>query len=96
MTGLVNVGATGKYLKEANSSSKVTSVALCYEKQSSFDDLPMEVLSKLDFPDVLKTDEATHVVVGIKYGAKAVFSFQHKLKSTADKQIISVSLEAAI
>ena len=96
MAGLVNVGASGKYLKDANSSSKVTSVALCYEKQSSIDELPMEVLSSLDFPEVLKTVEATHVVVGITYGAKAVFNFQNKVKSSDDKQTISGSLEAAI
>ena len=73
--GLVSVGGSGKYLDDHRSSNNQARVSLKYCSTTIFEQLSMEQLSKFQHPKVFDYDIATHVVVGVKYGADAFFIF---------------------
>ena len=77
--------------------SNVARVALVYDTRTFTRDLKPDVFTTVDYPKVLETVRtATHVVVGIEYGASASFTFDRVVKNTEDKRKVTGSMKASI
>ncbi|XP_028397231.1 uncharacterized protein LOC114521042 [Dendronephthya gigantea] len=81
LSGLVNVEGAAKYLNDTKTSKHQCRVVLKYETTTELKQLTMEHLGKgkIQHREVLKTDMATDVVVGILYGAKAFMVFDKEV-----------------
>ncbi|XP_028408061.1 uncharacterized protein LOC114530661 [Dendronephthya gigantea] len=81
LSGLVNVEGAAKYLNDTKTSKNQCRVVLKYETTTELKQLTMEHLGtgKIQYREVFDTDEATDVVVGILYGAKAFMVFDKEV-----------------
>ncbi|XP_076134780.1 stonustoxin subunit beta-like [Alosa pseudoharengus] len=93
--GLVQGGASGKYLNKKTSSARQCSVTLKYHVTTEFKEL---VISELETPklEVLDKTDATHVVVGVLYGAHALMEFRDTASDASSKQEIRGNLDVMI
>lgn len=73
--GLVNVSGAAEYIDDRKSSQQQARVTLKYSSTSRFDELSMEQIKGIQYPDVLEDSDATHVVTGVIYGSDAFFVF---------------------
>ena len=96
LCGLVEIKGTGEFLQEKTDSRKTARVALYFEKLTRIERLPMEVIEKIQYPEVFDQADATHVVVGIEYGAKAIFDFQQTFDTEKAKLAAGGSIKAQI
>eukprot|EP00092_Neocalanus_flemingeri_P003730 GFUD01004010.1.p1 GENE.GFUD01004010.1~~GFUD01004010.1.p1 ORF type:complete len:2638 (-),score=679.59 GFUD01004010.1:412-8325(-) len=96
MCGIIKIEGAGKFLNENTESKKTSRVALYYEKQTKIERIPMEMITKLEYPEVFDQADATHVVVGVQYGAKAVFDFRKSFDTEKAKLEAGGSLKAQI
>ncbi|XP_066530961.1 stonustoxin subunit alpha-like [Hoplias malabaricus] len=94
-TGLIEAGGSAHYLKSNTSSTNQCSVTLRYHKSTEHKELR---ISDLDSPNAKKLEEtdATHVVVGVLYGADAIMEFQQTASDASDKQKIQGNLHVMI
>lgn len=67
--------AAAKYLNDHRSSERQSRVVLQYKSTTRFEELTMEQLGNIQYPEVLDNEDATHVVTGIKFGSDAFFVF---------------------
>jgi len=56
-------------------------MTLQYKSTTHFEQLTMDHLGNIQFPDVLNDQDATHIVTGITYGADAFFVFDRFIKA---------------
>ena len=94
--GLVEVQGSAKYLNDRVSSMQQSRVSLKYWSTSRFDQLTMEQLGKIEFPEVISKKIATHVVVGVLYGADAFFVFDQKVEKGKNKQEVSGNMRMVL
>ena len=94
--GLVKVGGSAMYLNENKASNNVARVTLRYSCTSFFEQLTMEQLGNIQYPQVLTKPEVTHVVTGIEYGADAFFVFETELQKTEERHEIQGKMEVQI
>ena len=94
--GLVKVGGSAKYVYSLKASSNVARMILRYSCTSYFEQLTMEQLGNIQYPEILEKQEATHVVTGIEYGADAFFVFETELQKREKKQEIQGKMEVQI
>ena len=78
--GLVKVSGSAKYLDDRKSSKQQSRVSLKYWSTSRFDQLTMDQLGHIQYPEVFSKKIATHVVVGVLFGADAFFVFDRKVE----------------
>ncbi|XP_066531649.1 neoverrucotoxin subunit alpha-like [Hoplias malabaricus] len=93
--GLINAGGSARYLKSNTSCTHQCSVSLHYHTSTEFKELR---ISDLHSPnaEILEETNATHVVVGVLYGADAIMEFQQTASETSDKQKIQRNLHVMI
>lgn len=96
--GLVNVGGSAKFLNDKKVSSNISRVSLKYRCTSTFKELTMKQLAtgKIIHPGIFDKHIATHVVVGIVYGAQAVFVFDREVEESEDKSKVEGELKAMV
>ncbi|XP_062387626.1 stonustoxin subunit beta-like [Sardina pilchardus] len=94
-SGLVELGGSAKYLKKKTSSARQCSVTLKYHVTTEFKELLISELGTPK-PEVLDTADATHVVVGVLYGAHALMEFKDTAGDASSKQEILGNLKAMI
>ncbi|XP_066530393.1 stonustoxin subunit beta-like [Hoplias malabaricus] len=94
-SGLINAGGSAHYLKSSTSSTHQCSVSLRYHKSTEYKEL---IISDLHSPNaqILEETDATHVVVGVLYGADAIMEFQQTASDASDKQKIKGNLHVMI
>ncbi|XP_066531645.1 verrucotoxin subunit beta-like [Hoplias malabaricus] len=92
---LIKAGGSAHYLKSNTSSTHQCSVTLRYHKSTEFKELR---ISELDSPNaqILEVTDATHVVVGVLYGADAIMEFQQTASNALDKKEIQGDLHVMI
>ena len=94
MAGLVKVSGTAGYLDDRVTKSSIARVSLIFDTRTFSRELKPEVFTKVDYPEVLKkVKSATHVVVGIEYGAAAVFVFDRVITSVETKRKVTGSMQ---
>ncbi|XP_046855992.1 verrucotoxin subunit beta-like [Xenia sp. Carnegie-2017] len=98
LTGLVNVEGSAKYLSDAKTSKRYSRVVLHYETTTEVKQLTMEHLGKdqTDYHNVFNTVDATDVVVGIVYGAKAFFVFENEVSEDESVKEVSGKMKVLV
>ncbi|XP_070688064.1 stonustoxin subunit beta-like [Pempheris klunzingeri] len=98
LSGLVEVEGSAKYLNDKKKFIHQSRVTLQYKATTAFKQLSLTHLETMDTQqmDVTETGLATHVVMGILYGANAFFVFDSEKLESTNIQSIQGSLEAVI
>ncbi|KAM9336971.1 stonustoxin subunit beta-like [Symphorus nematophorus] len=98
MSGLIEVGGSAKYLKDAKKFKNQSRVTFEYKATTTFKQLSMINLVTMDTQqkEVIEKGLATHVVTGIEYGANAVFVFDSEKLEASSVQDIQGKIEAVI
>lgn len=99
LAGLVDVKASGRYLKDTKSSSKTERLSLIYKRHTHLERLKPD-LCKRGTADLITGASdlggATHVITGIEYGNNVVFMFEDTVSSKSDQSKIEGNLAASI
>lgn len=93
--GLLEADGSAKYLSAKTSSTHQCSVTLNYHVTTKFEQLIISELQSPN-PEVFKMTDATHVVIGITYGADALMEFQETASDASSKQEIQGNLNVMI
>uniref|UniRef100_A0A8C4ZEG9 SNTX thioredoxin-like domain-containing protein n=1 Tax=Gadus morhua TaxID=8049 RepID=A0A8C4ZEG9_GADMO len=98
LCGLVEIEGSAKFLSNSKSSRNQARVTLKYYTTTKFQQLSMNHLGQgnMKYSDVLKSEQATHVVTGILYGALAFFVFDREVSKKEDRQDIEGNLKGLI
>ncbi len=96
--GLVDVGGSAAFLYEGQASATYERVTSYFSSVTHFEGLTMDHLDSknIAFPAVLSTDNATHVCVGIEYGARAVLIFEAEKAVEIDAKTAKGSLKVSV
>ncbi|XP_058630115.1 stonustoxin subunit beta-like isoform X2 [Onychostoma macrolepis] len=96
MSGLVEVGGSGKFLHDTKSSNQQSRVTMYYSETTRYEQLTMSQLGQITYPEVFDQKTATHVVTGILYGAQAVMVFDRTFSEEENKQKIEGELNVMV
>ena len=96
MGGLVQVSGSAKYLDDRKSSKHQSRVSLKYWSTSRFDQLTMEQLGNIQYPEVFSNKIVTHVVAAVLYGADAFFVFDQKVEESENIRNVQGKVEALV
>ncbi|XP_050957121.1 neoverrucotoxin subunit beta-like [Labeo rohita] len=94
--GLVEVGGSAKYLHDTKSLNHQSRITVYYSVTTRYEWLTMSHLRKITYPEVFDQKSATHVVMGVLYGAQAFMVFDRTLSEAEDKQRIEGELNAMV
>ena len=96
MGGLFKLEGSAKYLNEKKSSFKSVKGSMIYniKTKRQFLSLTNEKLKPLVSSPALEMKNATHIIVGIDWGANTVASFEYENNEHSDKKIIEGNLRA--
>ena len=97
--GLVSVSGSAKFLHDKTSSSRKSRVTLQYKCTSRFEQLTIDFPNKesmQDIKQVFSRKIATHIVMGVEYGADVFFVFDKEVRENEDFKEVHGSMEAAI
>ncbi|XP_053197826.1 neoverrucotoxin subunit beta-like [Scomber japonicus] len=92
MSGLIEVAGSSKYLNDQKKSNNQSRVTFQYKATTNFKQLSMSQVKNLktEQTEAVENGLATHVVIGILYGANAFFVFDsEKLDARCTKRIES-------
>ncbi|KAG0302724.1 hypothetical protein BGZ98_007282 [Dissophora globulifera] len=94
---IIDLNAQAKYLKSEKKSSTTVNVSLSYSVSTVLEKI--EILSKeisalIDLT-TLKNTDATHIVIGMQWGAHMLCSFEHRMKEGESKAEIEGELSSA-
>ncbi|XP_048067147.1 cytolytic toxin-alpha-like [Megalobrama amblycephala] len=96
MGGLVEVGGSGKFLRDTKSSNQQSRVTMYYSETTRYEQLTMSQLGKFTYPQVFDQKTATHVVTAVLYGAQAVMVFDRTFSAEENKQDIEGNLSVMV
>ncbi len=98
LAGLVSVGGSASFLYEGLAASTSERVTSHFSSVTHFEGLTMNHLGtkNITFPHLLSTNHATHVCVGIEYGAKAVLLFETEKTSSTMNNAAKGTLKASV
>ena len=88
MCGLVTLSGSAKYLSSQNEDLKTSSADMFYKMTTVYDEIDIGKLKKEEINENSLKAEATHVVVGIKWGAIVIGSFEYVRKEGETKKDI--------
>ncbi|XP_016380342.1 neoverrucotoxin subunit alpha-like [Sinocyclocheilus rhinocerous] len=94
--GLVEVGGSGRFLRDTKSSNQQSRVTMFYSETTRYEQLTMSHLRKITYPGVFEQKTATHVVVAVLYGAQAFMVFDRTLSEEENKQQMERNLNAMV
>ena len=96
--GLVSASGSGKYLNEDKKSARSAKTSLVYSIRTVTEDLKIFSKSSRQLMDqfLLTNIDATHVVVGIDWGANVVLSLEETNTDSSNIQEIQGKLQAAL
>ncbi|XP_039598930.1 verrucotoxin subunit beta-like, partial [Polypterus senegalus] len=98
LCGLTEVDGSAKYLNDTKSSKRQSRVTLHYGTTTRMEQLSMSHLGRQNvvYPEVFEQKSATHVVIGVLYGAQAFFVFDKINSKEEQSQEIAQKLEILI
>ncbi|KAK8735371.1 hypothetical protein OTU49_005639 [Cherax quadricarinatus] len=90
VSGMVEVSRSGKYLENKKYSDKQERITVHYKCTTRSEYMTMDQLGpgKVQYPDIIDEETATHVVTEILYGAHAFFVFERDCCSSHDKETL--------
>lgn len=98
LCGLVEVGGSAKFLNDQKTFVNQSRVTCRYKATTNFKQLLMNNLGTLDEHQIseIQKASATHVVVGILYGANAFFVFDSEKLDSSNVRDIQTSMHAVV
>uniref|UniRef100_A0A8C4XI18 Fibronectin type-III domain-containing protein n=1 Tax=Erpetoichthys calabaricus TaxID=27687 RepID=A0A8C4XI18_ERPCA len=98
LCGLIEVDGAAKYLNDTKSSKRQSRVTLHYGMTTRMEQLSWSHLGNQNivYPEVFEQKSATHVVIGVLYGAQAFFVFNKRNSKEEQSQDITHKLEILI
>ncbi|XP_039591928.1 uncharacterized protein LOC120515216 [Polypterus senegalus] len=98
LCGLIEVDGAAKYLNDTKSSKRQSRVTLHYITTTRMEQLSMSHLGRQNIihPEVFEQKSATHVVIGVLYGAQAFFVFDQMDYKEEENRDNKGKLEALI
>uniref|UniRef100_A0AC34FZF4 Uncharacterized protein n=1 Tax=Panagrolaimus sp. ES5 TaxID=591445 RepID=A0AC34FZF4_9BILA len=99
LAGLIKVKGHGKYLSTTKTSTRQSSGSLICNMSTKFQSINVdtpEVVGLLSPESVRSTPNATHVVVGIQWGAVATATLTYASNELTDKKNIDAALEVKL
>lgn len=94
--GILEVRGAAKFMNDQTSSQRQSRVTLKYSCTTRFEQLTMEQLGSIQYPQVLDDLHATHVVTGVMYGADAFFVFDRNVGEKETVKSVNGNMEAQI
>jgi hypothetical protein len=89
LCGLIHVDWSSSFIKRSRSTYKSVSFSLIYNAIFEYAHLDMSHLMEIEFPEVIESVQATHVVVGIEYGASFMGMFSTVLQTNEVSEKVS-------
>uniref|UniRef100_A0A8C4TSH4 Uncharacterized LOC114644947 n=1 Tax=Erpetoichthys calabaricus TaxID=27687 RepID=A0A8C4TSH4_ERPCA len=98
LCGLIEADGAAKYLNDTKSSKRQSRVTLHYGMTTRMEHLSWSHLGNQNvvYPEVFEQKLATHVVIGVLYGAQAFFVFDKRNSKEEQSQDITQKLEILI
>ncbi|KAK8745270.1 hypothetical protein OTU49_000101, partial [Cherax quadricarinatus] len=98
LSGMLEVSGSGKYLSNEKSSNKHERVTVQYKCTTRSEQMTMDQLGpgKVQYPNVIKEETATHVVTEILYGAHAFFVFERDCSSSSHDEDIHGAMKVLL
>ena len=98
MAGLITVEGSAKYLKQTKTNSRTVRVTFMFNVRTKEQYLQVSRadLHQYFSPDALENPNATHCVVGIKWGARVAATFEEILSSNAAAEQLQGCLAASL
>ena len=93
---LVKVEGSATYLYNRVSSRNQVRVSLKYSSTTDFEELTMEQITGIEHQEVFHQGMATHVAIGVQYGANCVFVFDRELKTHENRDKAEGKLKAMV
>ena len=91
---MITLSGSAKFLQEQRTSAKKSAMSLIYNMTTMNEEVMLKQLKKkIDF-DALETDEATHVLTGIDWGAACTVTAEYEFYDSEEKKEIEGGLEA--
>ena len=88
LSGLMQAEGAAQVLYDHKTSKNMSRVTVNYKSISTFEQLTMDQLGMVEFPEVFEKDMATHVVTGVMYGAEAFFIFDQEVGKDQDVKTV--------
>ncbi|CAF4082641.1 unnamed protein product, partial [Adineta steineri] len=95
LSGLMNISGSAKYAEDYQKTNREARLTLKYSTTTHVQELTMKHLGKGNL-DLHDKNNATHVVIGVLYGAEAFFIFDRTLSKGESKEEVSNSLKAIL
>ena len=97
LAGMVNLQGSGKYLKEDKQSAKAGRMTLLYSITTKLETISISNLELKEIIDlnVIDSFEATHIVVGIYWGANCTITSEYANQENAEQTEVEGLLKAA-
>ena len=96
LSGLVQAEGAAEFLHDRMTSKNRARVILSYKSTTTFEQLTMDQLGKIEFTEVFDKDMATHVVTGVIYGSDAFFVFEQIVSKDKDLKKVQENIEEKI
>lgn len=96
LSGILEVGGAAKFMNDQTSSQRQSRVTLKYSCTTRFEQLTMEQLGAIQYPQVLDDLHATHVVTAITYGSDAFFVFDRDISASETVKNVNGNMEAQL
>ena len=96
LCGMINVGGSGRYLQDTRDSDQTLQASLHYKITTVHEKLNLthDGLKECLALNILQSGDATHVVVGICWGAQSVVTAKHRLSNRDEKDKVDGCLKA--
>ena len=96
IAGLVEISGSAEYLSNRKHSKLQSRVSLKYWSTSRFDQLNIKSLGNIQYPEVLSSKIATHIVIGVLYGADVIFVFDRMVNPNENVRNVQGEVEALV
>ncbi|KAI4896434.1 hypothetical protein NFI96_026901, partial [Prochilodus magdalenae] len=96
LSGLVEVGGSARYLCDKKTSEHQSRFTMQYSQTTRFEQLTMNQLGKITYPEVFEKKMATHVITAVLYGAQAFMVFEKTASENEDKQEVEGNLSVMV
>ena len=96
MGGMVEISGAANYLDDRKSSDQQARVALKYTSTTHLEELTMEQIHSIQYPEVFEDTDATHVVSAVLYGSDAFFVFDRKVGTEESVRDIEGNMKALV
>ncbi|XP_002661065.2 stonustoxin subunit alpha-like [Danio rerio] len=77
--GLLELGGSARYLHDTTSSTRQSRFTMYYSGITRYEELSMNKLGTITYPQVFEQKSATHVVIAVQYGAQAAVVFNRMI-----------------